>query len=250
MLDEHDCVRYGDRLLSYARRDRTPPVGMDIQVEPAVERSDAQARGEDSIRKIDGLYHDGVFRELIKSAAIGRHVRGLLGNSVRLFRATALMKPPAVGSQKGMHQDSPYWPIEPMSLWSCWIPFDDASLENGCLIVVPGSHTRGPVRHIQTEDDYVVPSIDVDVDAAVSVPMLRGSALFFHSLLLHGSSANRSNRPRKAVTLSFMGEEHRTVPGHPAGEYPTVNWDAWMIHDEAQLRVCDQARKRRRDLGG
>ena len=56
----------------------------------------------------------------------------------RMFRNAVLLKPPEVGSQKGWHQDSPYWPIEPMALCSCWLPFDDATPENGCMQALRG----------------------------------------------------------------------------------------------------------------
>ena len=52
------------------------------------------------------------------------------------------LKPPHVVPQKRTHQDSPYWPIEPMDLCSCWFTLDDATEENGCLQEMPRHHSH------------------------------------------------------------------------------------------------------------
>ena len=102
------------------------------------------------------------------------------------------------GSAKGMHQDSPYWPIEPMALWSCWLPFDPATLENGCMTALPGSQRGGALPHVHVTDDYVIDAAAYNPAGAVALPMKPGSGLFFHSLLAHGTAENRSAMPRRA----------------------------------------------------
>jgi phytanoyl-CoA hydroxylase len=173
LVSAADCVRFADRLQQYARGG-TLPAGLSLQREPALDNGNGPRADGGDIRKISGLYGDDLFRSLIQRDDITNRLRPLIGSELRLFRADALMKPPAVGSEKGVHQDSPYWPIQPMSLWSCWIPFDDATIENGCMMVIPGSHQIGPQRHVH-EDDYVIPTDDYDVDALRAVPM-RGVA--------------------------------------------------------------------------
>ncbi|MGW0229922.1 phytanoyl-CoA dioxygenase family protein [Actinopolymorpha singaporensis] len=223
LVGADDCARYAARLSEYAGGRLAAPDGIRLQREPALDRSGEVRPDGGDIRKVDGLFHDELLHGLITSEKVLRFVRSLVGGPPRLFRATALMKPAAVGSEKGQHQDSPYWPIEPMSLWSCWIPFDDATMDNGCLTVIPGSHRHGALPHVQTRDDFVVPAEHYDPSALVPVPMRRGSALFFHSLLLHGSAANTSGNPRRAVTMSYLGPGHRYTGTPPAPEYPVVD---------------------------
>ncbi len=218
LVSGDDCVRFADRLQQYARGDELP-AGLNLQREPALGVQSREDGGD--IRKISGLYGDELFRSLIQREDITKRIGSLIGPELRLFRADALMKPPAVGSEKGVHQDSPYWPIQPMSLWSCWIPFDDATIENGCMMVIPGSHRTGARRHVH-EDDYVIPSADYDADALRAVPMARGTGLFFHSLLIHATAANTSAQPRRAVTMSYMGAGHRYIGDGTAPAYPTV----------------------------
>jgi ectoine hydroxylase-related dioxygenase (phytanoyl-CoA dioxygenase family) len=159
---------------------------------------------------------------LISHDSIVPPIRELVGGQARLFRADALMKPPVVGSVKGVHQDSPYWPIRPMSLWSCWIPFDDATVDNGCLTVISGSHRGGGREHVAVENDYVIPPEQYGVEELLPVPMERGTAIFFHSLLIHGSLANHSGLPRRAVTMSYFGPGHRDVTAGEPRNYPLV----------------------------
>lgn len=222
LVSPADCDRLAQRLYEYAGGDREPAEGIRLQREPAVERSGKFREDGADIRKISGLFADDLFHDLISSEAVSGRLHELVGAPLRLFRADALMKPAQVGSEKGVHQDAPYWPISPMSMWSCWIPFDDATIDNGCLMVVPGSHRDGPRPHEHAGDDFVIPSEHYDIDAMVAVPMKRGTGLFFHSLLLHGSAANISGEPRRAVTMSYMGPEHRYTGQETAPDYPVV----------------------------
>ncbi|MEM7029216.1 MAG: phytanoyl-CoA dioxygenase family protein, partial [Chloroflexota bacterium] len=117
--------------------------GLKIQIEPRIQRGEMTVdHPGDGIRKIDGLVeHDDRFHALGLNANILSVLTQIFnGPDIKMFRNALLMKPPEVGSQKGMHQDSPYWPIEPMELCSCWFPLDDATLENGCMAVITGGH--------------------------------------------------------------------------------------------------------------
>lgn len=216
------CDALAERLSAYARAERSLPGGMSLQREPVVERTGERRADGTDIRKISGLYGDDLFRELISSSEVADRMRDLLGPGLRLFRADALMKPAGVGSKKGAHQDSPYWPIAPMSLWSCWVPFDDATPENGCMMVVPGSHNGGARRHERTEDDYVIPAQMYDEADMQAVPMRRGTGLFFHSLLIHETAPNTSGRPRRAITMSYLAGKHRYVGPDPEPDYPPI----------------------------
>jgi ectoine hydroxylase-related dioxygenase (phytanoyl-CoA dioxygenase family) len=122
-----------------------------------------------------------------------------------------------------MHQDWPYWPIEPMALWSCWMPFEPATEENGCMMAIPGSHKRGPQPHVSITDDYVVPEKHYDAVDLVTIPMEAGDGLLFHSLLPHATSENRSATARRAITMSYMAAGYRYTGDPPRPEYLRVS---------------------------
>ncbi|MDA1190799.1 MAG: phytanoyl-CoA dioxygenase family protein [Candidatus Poribacteria bacterium] len=187
----------------------TPHDRIRMQVEPSVARGEAKARSKlESFRKIEGLVeHDDLF------GAMGRHpqllprFQDLLGDDIRLFRDALMMKPPEIGSEKPYHQDSAYWLIQPMTLCSAWIALDDATVENGCMRVIAGSHHQGVVEH-QRIRDFQVDEATLDMSKEVVVPLKKGGVLFFHSLALHATQDNHSDTSRRAMILSCMGSHH------------------------------------------
>ncbi len=210
--------------------DRLPvPEGVKIQVEPRVERGEVPwpTRRGDAYRKIDRLVvHDDRFRALGTMPEVVERMQALIGSeNLKLFRDSVLMKPAQVGSAKGMHQDSPYWPIEPMALSSCWMPFEPATPENGCITAIPGSHKRGAVPHERVPDDYIINEQHYDTGDVIAVPMAAGDGLFFHSLLLHGTAPNLTVQSRRAITMSYMAAEFKYTGEPPKPDY---------------LRICGQ----------
>lgn len=227
LLSPEQCRAYIARLTAYAGGARPLPPGLSIQREPQVARGEVTATPGEDVRKISGVARgDDLFRDLVLQPTIVALMQGLMGPNLKLFRADVLMKPAGVGSPKGMHQDSPYWPIEPMALWSCWLPFEPATLENGCMTAIPGSHKRGALPHVHVTDDYVIPDEHYDQRQVVPIPMAPGSGLFFHSLLLHGTAANRSSQPRRAITMSYMAAESRYTGKPPKPDYLRISGSA------------------------
>ena len=169
----------------------------------------------DAIRKIDHLVqHDDRYRALGTHPNIVGVIEQILGPDIKMFRNSVLLKPPGVGSPKGMHQDSPYWPIEPMALCSCWYAIDEATEENGCMGVIPGGHNGGALPHHDVTDDFVIEDGHYDMNDLVLAPLRAGGGLFFHSLLPHYTAPNRSLNWRRAIALSYMSaRSHYTGEG-------------------------------------
>lgn len=210
LLPAEDVEALGNRLQEYTHGGR-PWGGLRVQIEPRIQRGELKVEHPgDGIRKIDYLVQeDDLFRRLGLHENIVSILEQILGPDIKIFRNSLLLKPPEVGSAKGMHQDSPYWPIEPMDLCSCWFPLDDATLENGCMAVIPGWHKKGPLPHVHVTDDYVIEEQHYDPADMILVPMQAGSGLFFHSLLPHYTAPNRSQTWRRAIALSYMSAKSR-----------------------------------------
>lgn len=223
LLSAADVEALRQRICEYTHGGR-PMERLRVQVEPRVQRGElAVAHPGDSLRKIDGLVEgDDLFADLGLHSAVADVIEDLLGPDLLLFRNSLMLKPPQVGSQKGWHQDSPYWPVEPMDLCSCWLPLDDATLENGCMVVIPGGHVNGPLPHVHVTDDYVIADEVLDTRGAMALPMPAGAGLFFHSLLPHYTAPNRSSRWRRAMVLSYMRAESRHTGEGEGPEYLLV----------------------------
>ena len=217
---EVDALR--ERVREYTHGGR-PWQGIKVQIEPRIERGEMTvAHPGDGIRKIDLLVqNDDRFRNLGLHPNIVSILEQILGPDIKMFRNSLLLKPPEVGSVKGMHQDSPYWPIEPMDLCSCWFALDDATPENGTMAVIPGAHTRGPLPHVHVTDDFVVDERYYNMAETVVTPIRAGGGLFFHSLLPHYTAPNRSNKWRRAIALSYMSAQAKyTGEGESPVYYP------------------------------
>ena len=96
------------------------------------------------LRKIENTrLHSEIFRNLAAHPILIGAVQNLLGEDLLLFRSTLMLKPAHHGSAHALHQDSSYWPMKPPSLVTASIALNQATPENGCFKVIPGSHKWG-----------------------------------------------------------------------------------------------------------
>ena len=202
------------RLEAYVEEERPAPSGVHFQLEPVVRSGGARAATRmGSFRKVENLaVLDDLYRDYSRHPKLLDLLTSLLGPDIKLFRDALMMKPPRHGSAKPYHQDSAYWAIDPPDLASVWVALDDATLENGCMRVLPGSHTWGVMEHKHLQDFQVEESV-LDLSREVAVPLKAGGALVFHSLLLHATSPNESDSPRRAMITSYMSARSRFVGG-------------------------------------
>jgi ectoine hydroxylase-related dioxygenase (phytanoyl-CoA dioxygenase family) len=161
------------------------------------------------------------FHDLIWSPAYRMAAYQLMGHSFRLFHDQLFCKPAKHGGVVAWHQDFSYWTFtKPMHHLTCWIGLDDATKENGCLYYVRGSHKWGllPITGLTGDMDAVTQILTNEQKEAfenkVANELRRGYASFHHPLTMHGSYANYSDRPRRAVVLNSMASD--TV-GNTAG---------------------------------
>ncbi len=156
----------------------------------------------------DALIHNPILAE-----EVGQLMeQEMKAQEIRLFHDQIQYKPAQKGGVNMWHQDSPYWPIlTPKTVQlTAWIALDDADAENGCMSMVPGSHCWGDQMETLRElgvDFEAMPKNWNGHDIEIEVtPVERGAVHFHHALTWHGSTANKSGRPRRAVALHFMTE--------------------------------------------
>jgi phytanoyl-CoA hydroxylase len=125
-----------------------------------------------------------------------------LGPDVDLYWNQAVFKLPEGEKQFPWHQDDGYTPVSPSPYLTLWIALNDATLENGCIWVRPGSHKNGLVPHEQTPIGLACHALD-DPDQGIPVPVPAGSIVAFWSLLMHKSGVNVSSGPRKAYIVQL-----------------------------------------------
>jgi hypothetical protein len=135
-------------------------------------------------------------------------------DSLSVFSDKLNMKRPG-GAPFPWHQEGLYWEqgAEDLeSLVSALIYLDDATKENGCLWVIPGSHRHGNLKGL--DDRGVLGALYTDVDLVEGEPLATelsaGSVLFFHRDLVHGSQTNRTATGRRVFVVAYQsGGLHR-----------------------------------------
>lgn len=118
-------------------------------------------------------------------------------------------KPARDGLPVDWHQDGRYFPLAPMETVTAWLALDDASEENGCLRMIPGSHrARRFLPHVMRSNwgrDTALPLAVEQADAARAVPLEVPAGHFeIHDpYTVHGSGPNLSDRPRWGIQILY-----------------------------------------------
>ena len=86
---------------------------------------------------------------------------------------------------------------------TCWVAVSKATVENGCLQVLPGSHRQGIKLHCSTHNQLGIPDALVEQERARPVPLEPGGVLFFHPLCKHASLDNKSDAFRWSFDLRY-----------------------------------------------
>ncbi|HWD39141.1 MAG TPA: phytanoyl-CoA dioxygenase family protein [Fimbriimonas sp.] len=150
--------------------------------------------------------HDEM-RQLMDDPRLGKLAADLAGvDGIRIWHDQALFKPP-FGNATGWHLDNPFWSFYSKDAISLWVALDDATLENGCLYYLPGTHLKGKFEQtsigVNQRDLFKQYPEWLNIES-VATPCRAGSAVFHNGLVAHGAGANMTNRPRRAMTCAYM----------------------------------------------
>lgn len=189
-----------------------------VQEEPALTLPDgtlapeSAAERELRVRKVfDFTHHDPRMADLTMQPRLRRMLDQLIGAGSQLIQDMALLKPPRVGSEKPWHQDTAYFDWLPLGgIVGCWIALDPATVENGCMQVIPGTHREGPVAHFHYRDCQIADE-RVQVSRAIAVPLAPGGVLFFGGLIHHGTPPNYSADRRRALQFHYAAADCRNM---------------------------------------
>jgi ectoine hydroxylase-related dioxygenase (phytanoyl-CoA dioxygenase family) len=155
------------------------------------------------------------FRELVHNPTIAQEVAQLTAaRELRLWHDQIQYKPAGTGGVNMWHQDSPYWPpLYPKDQQvTAWVALDDVDESNGCMSMIAGSHRWGDqiefLHTLKTFNDMPPEFQGLAIEVRCC-PVRKGEVHYHHALTWHGSHANTSDRPRRAIALHFMTERTR-----------------------------------------
>jgi ectoine hydroxylase-related dioxygenase (phytanoyl-CoA dioxygenase family) len=185
-----------------------------------VAQRDNRKLADGSIMAGQDEYYDNVFiqrinlwqdhagmRQLMFNADIGRMAAQLAQvEGIRIWHDQALIKQPW-GNPTAWHLDNPYWSFSSRDAISIWVALDDATLKNGCLYFIPGTHKSATFENAgiaQNMCDLFKIYPEWAKLEAVSAEMRAGSCSFHNGLVAHGAGANMTPRYRRAMTCAYM----------------------------------------------
>lgn len=178
---------------------RNPDLAIDNMLCPHLENAGVQ-----------GLRGDSIWLDFASHPPLLDCVEDLIGPDFLLWGTTVFGKPPYSGKETPMHQDGEYWPIRPLATCTAWIALDDATPENGCLRVAPGSHKKaGLYKHHQDDSTALTLNQALDEDqydgSQLENIILKAGQVSFHDVyLIHGSQPNRSPNRRAGFVCRYM----------------------------------------------
>lgn len=171
---------------------------------------------------------DDFYSMFSRSLRLAESVEHLVGEPIYHTSTKIMMKEPFVGGAWEWHQDFGYWHRDNLMLYpkavSCMVAINKATVENGCLQVLKGSHHLGRLDHSKTGDQKGADMLFVEeamkYHALVNVVLEPGDVLFFHCNLLHKSNQNQSAEPRWSMICAYNAISNQAFKENEAVCYP------------------------------
>lgn len=219
-------------MLAAAQRDLAaarPPLEFEADTQYPGAPVSREAPGGRTVRRLlQACSRDAVFREQATATPVVARLRQLLGPDVALAQAhhnCVMTKQPQYSSLTSWHRDIRYWSYERPELVSAWFALGPERTENGCLLVIPGSHRMefAPERldaaqflraDVAENRELLNSRVEVELDA--------GDLLFFHCRLFHAAGSNRSGRIKFSPVFTYRALDNRPLPGSRSASLPDL----------------------------
>jgi len=166
-----------------------------------------------------------VIKDFLAAQSIVNVLTKAVSPNVKCMQSMLFVKGPGKAGQ-AWHQDEFYIPTRDKSLIGAWIAIDDASIENGCLWIIPGSHIPGYIMPRVKNNSHEYADVDtVDVsgykqEEIIPVEVKSGTVIFFNGYVLHSSRRNKTaNNFRTALVNHYMSAESM-LPWDQDGKLP------------------------------
>ena len=160
--------------------------------------------------------------DLVHHPKILDAVEDIIGPDILCYHATLWVKPAQSNSFVRWHQDGTYFFLDPAKHVTAWVALTVADERAGCMQVIPGSHKNDFIDHNDDADpNNMIPrgqglAIDVDTQAAVSMPLQPGQMSLHHTKLFHASFNNRRATRRIGFGISYIPAEVKDIGKTPA----------------------------------
>jgi hypothetical protein len=157
--------------------------------------------------------------ELMRRPAILDAVESILGPDIMVWAAEFFIKEPHSPKHVTWHQDLTYWGLDGTDEVTAWVALTPATVENGCMRMVPGSHRQGIVAHRDTfAADNILSrgqeiAVEVDEAAALTIALAPGRMSLHHGRMFHASGPNRTAARRIGFVVRYITPAMRQTVG-------------------------------------
>ncbi len=175
-------------------------------------------------RKVQGLEHDDLFAGVLRLPVVREVCARMYGAhaGVSIFRAMVMNKPAGQGTVLPWHQDAgDVWGLDRDPLVTLWLALDDATPENGCMEVVPGSHRLGLLTPYGSTVPPELASVHCPPESVRHITARAGELFLLHNWVIHRSGVNPTDGPRRAFTTCLM--DARTVSVSTGNPFPLLH---------------------------
>ncbi|WP_223827364.1 phytanoyl-CoA dioxygenase family protein [Undibacterium oligocarboniphilum] len=186
-----------------------------------------EAEGGQTARRLLQAYaRDPAIAAWATGSALTTPLKQLLGPDALLSQAhhnCIMTKQPRYSTATGWHRDSRYWHFQRAELVSAWLALRQETVENGCLLVIPGSHQR-VIEAGQLDDAQFLrtdlPQNQDLLTQAVAVPLAQGDVLLFHSNLFHAAGRNQTGSTKFSMVFTYRAADNPPAPGSRSASLP------------------------------
>jgi phytanoyl-CoA hydroxylase len=167
------------------------------------------------------LHHDA-YNRAMRNPKLLDIIEQLIGSDIRHHHTKLNNKAPGGGAQVEWHTDWGFYPASNDDILEVGVAIDAMTVENGCLMVMPGSH-KGPAYDHHENGVFVgaVQMSDVDMDNAGQILLNEGDISLHHVRALHGSEPNMSANARRLLLMGYAAAD-----AFPVGGYG--DWNKWQ----------------------
>ena len=183
--------------------------------------------------------------DLVHHKTILDAVEDLYGPDLFCWSSSFFIKEPRTPAFVSWHQDSTYWGLDPDDVITAWVAFTGSDLASGCMKVIPGTHTRSQIPHVDTfhQDNLLSRgqeiAVEVDAAKAVDIVLQPGEVSLHHIKLVHGSEPNRSADRRIGFAIRYIPTYVRQTK---------VRDSAMLVRGEDRHRNFDPEPRPRHDI--
>ncbi len=196
-------------------------------------------------KKINSIHNmeDWIWiKKLRKDKTIIEIIKTLIKERAKNFGSEFFAKPARHGLKSPVHQDNFYWSLSPLNKnkgLTIWISLNKSDKRNGGVFYFKGSHKIGLLNHVPSHapgSSQTVKNLKMLKRFRKVYPKLNpGDCLIHNTMVAHGSEPNKSNSPRKGITLRYVPKKSKFNKSHKNKYLQSLKKQIYLRENNARV---------------